>query len=248
MADYPDLKKKVVLVTGGANGIGASMVAMFAAQGARVRFCDIDESAGGELAQRVAGDVRFSRVDLTVESEIVRWIASVVEADGPVDCLINNAAADPRIPFDELAVEQWDGLFARNLRSAFIASREALKSMLSGAAIINFSSITFHEGPAKMAAYVATKAGVQGLTRSLAREVGPRGIRVNTITPGWIMTERQLKDHVTEETKAHLAKVQSIPTLITPDEVAEIALFLASDASRAVTGQEILVDRGWYHS
>ena len=248
MAEYSDLKGRVVLVTGGANGIGRSLVELFFQQGCHVYFCDIDERAGGALTERLGERAHFRKVDLMVESEIVRWIALVHESVGQIDCLINNAAADPRIPFNEVTVEQWDGLFARNVRACFVASREALRHMVAGGSIINFSSITFHQGPAMMAAYVATKAAIQGLTRSLAREVGPRSIRVNTITPGWIMTERQLEEHVDDETKKFLAEVQCVPTLIQPEEVAEVALFLSSEASRAIAGQEILVDRGWHHS
>ena len=120
--------------------------------------------------------------------------------------------------------------------------------MPSGSAIVNFSSITFHTGPDRMSAYVATKAGIIGFTRALARELGQRRIRVNTVSPGWIMTDRQLKEYVDAKVKKMIKKVQCIPELIQPKEIAEVVLFLASDASRAITGQEILADRGWCYS
>ncbi len=248
MTKYEDLKGKVVLVTGGASGIGASMVRAFQAQHASVFFCDIDAKAGVQLEAEFESGAAFSKVDLMVESQVTRWIDSVAKRAGPLSVLINNAAADPRIPLGETSVSEWDGLFARNLRAYFLTCRAAAPRMGSGAAIINFSSITVHTGPANMSAYVATKAGIQGLTRSLARELGQRGIRVNTISPGWIMTERQLRQFVTSATKRMIRKAQCVPDLIQPSEIADVALFLASDASRCITGQEILADRGWAHS
>ena len=167
---------------------------------------------------------------------------------GRLDVLVNNAACDPRIPLADCSAAQWDDLFARNLRAMFLTAREAAPHLPDDTgAIINFSSITFFEGPKEMSAYVATKAGAIGFTRSLARELGPRGIRVNTVCPGWIMTSRQLKMFVSAKVKAMLRREQCVPKLNTPEEVAEVVLFLASDASRAMTGQALLVDRGWKH-
>ena len=164
---------------------------------------------------------------------------------GEIHVLINNAARDPRIALEDVTAKVWDDLIAGNIRAYFIACREASPHLAKGASIVNFSSITFYTAPVNMSAYVATKAAAIGLTRSLARELGPRRIRVNTISPGWIMTDRQLSDHVTPAVKRQIRREQCIPDLNQPDEVADVALFLASDASRAVTGQEILVDRGW---
>jgi NAD(P)-dependent dehydrogenase (short-subunit alcohol dehydrogenase family) len=144
-------------------------------------------------------------------------------------------------------VQKLDLLFGINLRPLLLASREVVPHMKKGS-IVNFSSITFHIAPAKMSAYVATKGGVIGATRSLARELGPRGIRVNTVSPGWIMTERQLREFVDAKTKRLIKTSQCVPELLQPGDIAEVALFLASDASRAITGQEILADRGWAHS
>lgn len=247
MAIYADLPGKVVLITGGANGIGTAMVEAFAAQGATVCFCDIDP-AGGAIAARLGENLHFDKIDLRNEAEIVRWCDRLAARWPRFDVLINNAASDPRQPLAQATTEFWDDLFARNLRACFLTCREALKRMQRGASIINFGSITFHLGPTPMTAYVATKGGILAFTRSLAREIGPRGIRANTLSPGWIMTERQLREFVNEETKALILRSQCIPELLQPSEIAGVALFLASDASGAITGQEILADRGWAHS
>ena len=247
MATYAELAGRTVLITGGANGIGQAMVEAFHVQGATVSFCDMDEAGGKRLAKRLAKRVEFTKVNLSREVEIKRWIAKVAKRHSSIDVLINNAARDPRIKFEDVSAKDWDDLFAGNLRGYFLTCREASPHLAKGASVINFSSITRFNGPEEMSTYVATKAGAIGLSRSLARELGSRRIRVNTISPGWIMTDRQLDEHVTPAIKRELRKIQCIPELNKPDEVAEVALFLASDASRAVTGQDILVDRGWRH-
>jgi NAD(P)-dependent dehydrogenase (short-subunit alcohol dehydrogenase family) len=245
---YPDLKGKVVLLTGGANGIGAATVRALRQQGARVSFCDLDRAAGKALEKELGGEAQFSRVDLTKEKEIRQWVHSIGKRLGHIHVLVNNAARDPRIPFDTMTARQWDDLFSCNLRAGFLASQAAARWMRAGASIINFASITFYNAPARMTAYVGTKGGVIGFTRSLARELGPRRIRVNVISPGWTMTERQLRQYVTSASKKLIQRSQCIPDPIQPEEIAQVVLFLASDASRAITGQEILVDRGWEHS
>lgn len=245
MAVYDELAGRLVLITGGANGIGRAMVEAFHVQEAVVCFCDLDEKAGARLAKRLGDRAEFAKVNLTSEAEIKRWMARVAKRHGDIHVLINNAAYDPRIALEDVTTKAWDDLFAINIRAYFLACREASLHLAKGASIVNFSSITFYTAPVNMSAYVATKAAAIGLTRSLARELGPRRIRVNTISPGWIMTERQLSDHVTPAVKRQIRREQCIPDLNQPDEVADVALFLASDSSRAVTGQEILVDRGW---
>lgn len=246
-AIYPELKSAPVLVTGGANGIGAATVRSFDAQGARVFFCDVDVQAGKALAKRCAGS-SFSRVDLRKEREICSWVREVAAEAGHIRVLVNNAANDPRIPLKGHTAAQWDELFARNLRSMFLAAREAAPFMRAGAAIVNLASITFHIAPAQMSAYVATKGGVLGFTRSLARELGSLAIRVNAVSPGWVMTERQLREYVTPAVKRLIRRSQCIPNLIQPAEIADVILFLASNASAGITGQEILADRGWAYS
>lgn len=245
MAVYDELAGRLVLITGGANGIGRAMVEAFHVQEAVVCFCDLDEKAGARLAKRMGDRAEFAKVNLTSEADIKRWVARLAKRHGDIHVLINNAARDPRIALEDVTAKAWDDLFASNIRAYFLACREASPHLVKGASIVNFSSITFYTAPVNMSAYVATKAAAIGLTRSLARELGPRRIRVNTISPGWIMTERQLSDHVTPAVKRQIRREQCIPDLNQPDEVADVALFLASDASRAVTGQEILVDRGW---
>ena len=245
MAVYDELAGRLVLITGGANGIGRAMVEAFHVQEAVVCFCDLDEKAGARLAKRLGDRAEFAKVNLTSEADIKRWVARIVKRHGDIHVLINNAARDPRIALEDVTAKAWDDLFASNIRAYFLVCREASPHLVKGASVINFSSITFYTAPVNMSAYVATKAAAIGLTRSLARELGPRRIRVNTISPGWIMTERQLSDHVTPAVKRQIRREQCIPDLNQPDEVADVALFLASDASRAVTGQEILVDRGW---
>ena len=247
MTKYTDLSGRTILITGGANGIGKAMVEAFAEQEAYVHFCDIDKKSGESLAKRVRLST-FSCVDLTKETAVRRWVDSTAKKRGEIHCLINNAASDPRIPFKAMTSRQWDQLFARNLKAHFLTAQAASPHMKKGGAIINFSSITVHVTPSEMTAYVSTKAGIQGFTRPLARELGPDGIRVNTISPGWIMTPRQLKEFVTPSVKKMIKRVQCIPDLIQPSEIANVALFLASDSSSALTGQELLADRGWAHS
>lgn len=248
MNEYSDLEGKVVLITGGANGIGAALVRAFHEQGAMVCFCDVDREAGEALADGLGAGARFSRVDLLQERQVDRWVNAAAGEFGALHVLINNAASDPRIPLGGTSTKDWDTLLARNLRSCFLTARAAAPHLKKGAAIINFSSITFHIAPADMTAYVASKGGIIAFTRSLARELGPRRIRVNTISPGWVMTERQKQEFVTAKVKRMLREVQCIPDLIQPEEIARVALFLASEASSAVTGQELLVDRGWAYS
>jgi NAD(P)-dependent dehydrogenase (short-subunit alcohol dehydrogenase family) len=236
-------------VTGGANGIGNAIVRAFHAQEACVSFCDTDAAAGESLAKELGERVSFTRVDLTKESQIVSWVKKVAKRGKPIRVLVNNAARDPRMKLDSMSVKDWDDLFATNLRAYFLMAREAAPHMPdSSGSIINFSSITFHKGFGEMSAYVATKGGIIGFTRSLARELGPRGIRVNTVSPGWIMTERQLKEFVTPAIKRLVRSSQCVPDLLQPRDIADVVLFFASNASRAITGQEILADRGWAHS
>ena len=248
MPNYPEFKNQNVLVTGGANGIGAAIVRAFHQEGARVFFCDIDVKAGHKLAAELGGGVFFKKVDLLKEKEICPWVAQIKARCRQIHVLVNNAAADPRMALEATSVKDWDRLFARNLRAYFLTSRETVKAMARGASIINLASTAFHIAPAQMSAYVATKGGIVGFTRSLARELGPRRIRVDAVSPGWIMTERQLRDLITPAGKRLILKSQSIPDLIQPSEIAPVVLFLASAASNAITGQEIVADRGWAYS
>ncbi len=248
MAQLPELKDQIVIITGGANGIGAATVRAFHEQGARVFFCDKDADAGAKLARELGATVSFQQVDLINESEILAWSASIKRATKTIRALVNNAAWDPRIPFLETTAKQWDDLFALNLRAYFLMARECAPAMTRGSSIVNIASITFHNSPKQMVAYVATKGGVMGFTRCLARELGERGIRVNTVSPGWVFTERQIRDYLNDANKRMIEERQCIADFIQPKEIADVILFLASDLSAAVTGQEMLVDRGWEHS
>ena len=247
MASFDELAGRVVLISGGANGIGRSMVEAFHAHGSLVCFCDLDQKAGLRLAKRLGDRAEFAKVNLCREADISRWIGRLAKKYRAIHVLINNAARDPRIILEDVTAKAWDDLFAANTRAQFLMCREASPHLAKGASIINFSSITVHTAPVQMSSYVATKAATLGLTRSLARELGPRRIRVNCIAPGWIMTERQLKEYVSPAVKRQIREAQCIPDLIQTDEVADVALFLASDVSRAMTGQQFVVDRGWVH-
>jgi NAD(P)-dependent dehydrogenase (short-subunit alcohol dehydrogenase family) len=248
MAQFAELRDRAVVVTGGANGIGAAVVRAFHAQGARVFFCDKDVEHGTALAQELGQGVSFQPVDLAREDAIKEWTARIKREVTSVHALINNAAWDPRIPFLKTTAQQWDDLFAVNLRAYFLMARECAPAMPPGSAIVNLSSVTFYNTPTQMVAYVATKGGVIGFTRCLARELGPSRIRVNCVSPGWVFTERQIRDYLTEENKRLVQERQCIPDFIQPQEMADVILFLASDLSACITGQEILADRGWAHS
>jgi NAD(P)-dependent dehydrogenase (short-subunit alcohol dehydrogenase family) len=249
MSIFPELKGRSVAITGGANGIGAAAVCAFHTQAAEVFFCDHDAKEGQALAAKLGEGATFTKVDLRREKEVRSWMAEIGARAGKLDVLVNNAAVDRRYDFAKMSVGDWDEMFAINLRAYFLTAHAALPLLpRSGASIINLSSLTFHTAPLNLVAYVATKGGILGFTRSLARELGPRRVRVNTVSPGWVMTERQLRDFVTPAVKRMVKRVQCIPELIRPEEIADVVLFLASDSSRAITGQEILVDRGWAHS
>jgi len=248
MTQFPELADKAVLITGGANGIGAATVRMFHQQGARVFFCDRDSGRGEAFARELGASANFRTVDLTAEKEILEWVKSIKAAVGSIRVLVNNAGRDPRIPFLETSAQQWDDLFAVNARAAFLLARECAPTMPPGASIINLTSVTLYNSPQQLVAYVSTKGAMLGFTRCLARELGSRRIRVNCVSPGWVFTERQLRDHLNDDALRLIDAHQCIPDHIQPDEIARIILFLASDLSAAMTGQEILADRGWAHS
>ena len=248
MAQFSEFKSQAVVITGGANGIGAATVREFHQQGARIFFCDQDAAGGAALAQELGSTVSFREVNLSREEEIVAWVRDIKREMPAIRALVNNAARDTRIPFLETTAQQWDDLFALNVRAYFLMARECAPAMKAGSSIVNLSSVVFYNTPPNLVAYVATKGGVLGFTRCLAREIGPRGIRVNCVSPGWVFTERQIRDHLSEENIRIVHERQCVPDHIQPAEIARVILFLASDLSAAVTGQEILADRGWAHS
>ena len=249
-AIYPDLAGKVVLVTGGATGIGAAIVRGFARQKSTVVFFDINAAAGLALARELSGQglsAHFWHVDLTDIAALRAGVAEASNAHGSIAILDNNAAHDERHNTEEVTPEYWDDRIAVNLKHQFFAAQAVLPGMkVAGqGVIINFGSTSWMVGQGGMAAYTASKSGVIGLTRSLARDYGPANIRVNAIAPGWIMTERQLEKWLTPEAEAELMRRQCLKRKLVPDEIAKFTVFLASDESSACTAQHYVVDGGW---
>lgn len=249
-ATYPGLRDKVVLVTGGATGIGADIVRAFAGQGARVAFLDIQAAPAAGLVAELAGAAHaplFLPCDLTDLAALAAAIAVVADRVGPVSVLVNNAADDTRHTLDEVTPEMWDRTVAINLRPQFFAAQAVAPMMRAqgGGAIINLSSIAWRMGADEMAVYGTAKSGVLGLTRALARALGPDNIRVNAIEPGAVMTDRQRKLwYPTPESVEAMVQRQLIRLPLLGSDIARAALFLASDEARMITKQSIIVDAG----
>jgi NAD(P)-dependent dehydrogenase (short-subunit alcohol dehydrogenase family) len=244
-AAYPSLGRRVVFVTGGATGIGAAIVEAFHGQGAKVAFVDRDGPAGEALAKRLAG-VRFAVCDVTDTGALERAIAGAVADLGAIEVLINNVADDTRHGAAATDAEAWRASLAVNLDPAFMAARAVHAGMKDGGGgvILNLSSINALLGPPHMPAYVAAKGALNALTKSLAREWGGDGIRVNAISPGWVVTERQLALWLTPQAEAAWMEQVALKRRILPDDVARLAVFLASDDARAITGQNLIIDGG----
>jgi NAD(P)-dependent dehydrogenase (short-subunit alcohol dehydrogenase family) len=250
MAIYPDLHGKTVLITGGASGIGAALVQAFAEQGSKVGFLDRDEQAGTELARSLKEEGRqvlFVPVDLRDIDSLRTGMETVRTALGPITVLINNAAHDERHATEDVTEDYFDERVATNFKHQFFASQAALPDMKAAGcgSIICMSSISWMAGFGGMPLYTAAKSAVLGLVRSLARDFGPFGIRVNAISPGWIMTKRQLDLWLTPEADAMRQERQALKQRLLPEDVAKLALFLASEDARAITSQNYVVDGGW---
>jgi NAD(P)-dependent dehydrogenase (short-subunit alcohol dehydrogenase family) len=249
-ATYPSLKDRSVFITGGGSGIGASLVRHFAAQGARVAFVDIALEPSRQLVEAIpAEDPKplFSECDLRDIDALRAAIRHAGDIHGPITVLVNNAAHDERHKVEETTVEYWDDRMAVNLRHQFFAA-QAVQPMMKaagGGSIINFGSVSWMIGQGGMPGYTTAKSAVMGLTRGLARDFGPDNIRVNSIAPGWIMTERQLSLWLDEEGERELMKRQCLKRKLYPDDMARIALFLAADDSSAMTNQTYVCDGGW---
>jgi NAD(P)-dependent dehydrogenase (short-subunit alcohol dehydrogenase family) len=249
-AAYPSLRDRVVFITGGASGIGAEHVMQFASQGSKVAFVDIADDAAHALIGRIeaAGhSVPFYRhCDLKNVAALQETIADVGRQIGPITVLVNNAANDERHRFEDVTVEYWDERVATNLRHQFFAIQAVAPLMRSagGGSIINFGSVSWHSLQGGMPAYTTAKAAVEGLTRGMARDLGPDRIRVNTVIPGWIMTERQIKLWLTPEAEKNLLQVQCLKNKLAPADVTRLVLWLASDDSRMCTAQLWVVDAG----
>ena len=250
-AIYPSLRDRVVLVTGGASGIGAAHVAHFAAQGAHVAFVDIQEAPALALVERVAAaghaKPRFIQADLRDIPALQAAVATVGSELGPITVLVNNGAHDERHKWQDVTVEYWEERVQVNLRHQFFAIQAVapLMQRAGGGSIINFGSISWHLGLGGMPAYTTSKAAVEGLTRSFARDLGPDNIRVNCVIPGWIITERQKALWLTPEAEAATLAAQCLKRMLTPDDVSRLVLWLASDDSRMCTSQNWTVDGGW---
>jgi NAD(P)-dependent dehydrogenase (short-subunit alcohol dehydrogenase family) len=249
-AIYPDLRDKVVLVTGGGSGIGEAIVRRFAGQGSRTALIDIQADASRALAGELAASgatVHFEHADLTDITALRAAIGRVRERFGPVEILVNNAAHDERHATLEVTPEYWDERIAVNLKHQFFAAKNVAVDMKAagGGSIINFGSVSWKLKQGGMPVYTTSKSAVQGLTRSLARDLGPHHIRVNTLVPGWVMTDKQIRLWLDEQGKQDIARGQCINQPLLPAHIASMALFLAADDSAMCTAQDFIVDGGW---
>jgi NAD(P)-dependent dehydrogenase (short-subunit alcohol dehydrogenase family) len=244
-AVYPSLAGKRVVITGGGSGIGAGLVEAFARQGAETIFVDILEKESHELVARLAGtpiDTVFHRLDLTDLAAMEAFFRSL----GGIDVLINNASNDDRHTLEEITPAYWDERMAVNLRHMLFAAKAVVPGMKArgGGAIINFGSISWHLGLKGLLLYETAKAGIEGMTRALARELGGDNIRVTAVVPGNVKTPRQMKWY-TPDGEAEIVAQQCLKARITPQDVASLVLFLASDDGRMCTGHAYWIDAGW---
>jgi NAD(P)-dependent dehydrogenase (short-subunit alcohol dehydrogenase family) len=247
-AIYPSLKDRVVLVSGGASGIGEAIVRAFVAQEAKVGFLDIADDAARTLQADLGAQSRlhYEHCDVTDIAALRRAIEKVRSALGPIAILVNNAAHDQRHTIDDVTPEFWDDRIAVNLKHQFFAAQAVYPDMkaANNGSIVNLGSSAWMLSEANLAIYSTAKAGVLGLTRSLARELGGYNIRVNSVVPGWIMTQRQIDLWLTPEAEKDLLQRQCIKRKLYPDDVARLVLFLASDDSSGCTNQSYVIDGG----
>lgn len=249
-ANYPSLRDRPVVISGGASGIGEALVRHFAAQGARVGFVDIAAEAGHALAaelQAAGHSVLFTPADVTDTAGFQSAIAGFAASHGAARVLVNNAAHDQRHDWRDVTPAYWDERIAVNLKHLFFAIQSVAPGMqeAGGGSIINFGSISWMIMTPSIPIYETAKAAVHGLTRSMARELGGSGIRVNSLVPGAVMTQRQRDLWITPDDVKAIAANQALPGLLGPDDCARMALFLAADDSTMISGQHFLVDAGW---
>lgn len=251
LATFASLRGKRVFITGGGSGIGEALVASFAAQGALVAFVDIMEQASEALCRRLADaghpPPRFRRCDITDIAALQATMAELAGEIGDFDILVNNAANDQRHQTEEVTLEYWNERIAINQRPMFFTCQAVLEGMKrrGGGAIVNVSSISWHAKGAGYPVYATAKAAVVGLTRGLAREFGAHGIRVNTVTPGWVMTQRQIDLWVDDAAELEIKRNQCLPTKLMPQHIASMVMFLAADDGAMCSAQEFIVDAGW---
>ena len=249
-ATYPSLRDRLVFVSGGSSGIGAELVRAFAAQGARVAFCGTKQDGGAALIDEVAsaGHPRpwYGACDVRDAAGYQALLRRVIDAMGPIRVLVNNAGRDDRHAMEDVTPEFWDDRIALNLKHYFFAIQAVAPGMTSsgGGAIVNMGSVSWMRGRPNLVGYTTAKAGILGLTRTLARELGPRNIRVNAVVPGAIVTERQATLHRDPVTDRQFLDAQCLKIRLDPGHVARTTLFLAADDSDGMTGQHVLVDAG----
>ena len=245
-ANYPSLTGKTVFVTGGASGIGAEIVSAFAAQGSRVGFVDLDREGSAALAAKLGGDVAFEICDLRDIPALQAAFAKLREKLGPAGVLVNNAARDDRHDWRETTVDYFDDRIATNLRHQFFAIQAVAPDMIEagGGSIINLGSNSWWEAGGGFPVYATAKSAVHGLTRTMARDLGDHRIRVNTVVPGWIMTERQKELWTTPEALEKHRDRQCLPDLIEPVYVARMVVFLASDDAAMCSANNYMVEAG----
>lgn len=247
-ATFHDLSGKSVYITGGGSGIGASLTDGFLAQGAKVAFIGRSDASAfvEEMYEKHGTPPLFLQGDITDTERLQSSIDEAAAAHGAIDVLVSNAANDQRHATGELTPDDWDRLQAINLKAYFFAAQAVLPGMQAKGAgsIVNFSSISYIMGNAGYPAYTAANGGITALSRSLAREFGPEGIRVNALAPGWVLTQKQLDQWATPEGLAAHLERQCLKTHLVPQDIVDATLFLASEASRMMTGQCMVVDGG----
>ena len=243
---YPSLLNKTVFVTGGASGIGSEIVSAFAHQGAKVGFLDLDKESSQALSEKLGDKVHFEFCDLRDIDALKSAMEKLVDRLGAADVLINNAARDDRHDWKDVTAEYWDERMSTNLRHQFFAIQNVADDMIAkgGGSIVNIGSNSWWEAGGGFPAYATAKSAIHGLTRTMARDLGPHRIRVNTVVPGWIMTERQKTLWVTPEAIENQHKRQCLPDLIDPIFVARMVLFLASDDASMCTANNYMVEAG----
>ncbi|MBI3453441.1 MAG: SDR family oxidoreductase [Rhodospirillales bacterium] len=250
-AIYPSLRDRVVFVTGGGMGIGESIVEHFCAQSAKVAFVDIADEPSRALAARISATGRPAPLFIQCDLRDIAALQAAIERTrrelGPIRVLVNNAANDDRHKVENVTVDYWDDRMAVNLRHQFFAAQAVIPQMKAagGGSIVNFGSVSWINGEGGYPAYTAAKAAVHGLTRGLARDFGPDQIRVNTVVPGWVMTERQVRLWLDEAGERQIAENQCLKEKLYPPDIARMVLFLAADDSRMCTAQNFVVDAGW---
>jgi NAD(P)-dependent dehydrogenase (short-subunit alcohol dehydrogenase family) len=254
-ASYPSLYGRSVLITGGGSGIGAAITEAFVEQGAKVAFIDIDEAASRSLLATIGAREQalpptqptFIKCDLRDIAALRAAVEEAARINGPITVLVNNAARDDRHRMEDVTPEYWDERQAVNIRHQFFAAQAVFSMMKAagGGSVINFGSVSWMVGQGGMPGYTTAKSAVMGLTRSLARDMGPFNIRVNSIAPGWIMTERQKTLWLTPEGEEELMRRQCLKRKLQPAEMARVCLFLAADDSSAMTNQTYVADGGW---